>query len=268
VKLSNGLNVREVRRLTDDGHQTAVITTSKKLRLLAIAHRMFSRWRQENFFRYMRHEFALDHLCTYTVEPADPNRTVPHPERGQIEKELRSVRAARTRLLERLLELTPGDKARVGKRSVDEVELDQLIQKRETEIKQLSARIEQLPKRVPAEEILGPDKVVQLERERKVLVDAIKLTAYRAESALARIVEPFFKRHEDEARKFLKSVFRATADIIPDRRNRRLTIRFHGLANPRTTRALAELCSLVNDDAPLFPGSDLRLHFEAPALQK
>ena len=60
----------------------------------------------------------------------------------------------------------------------------------------------------------------------------------------------------------------ATADIIPNRRKRRLTIRFHGLANPRATRALAELCALVNDDAPLYPGSNLRLHFEAPVFQE
>lgn len=268
VKLTNGLKVREIRRLTDDGHQTAVITTHDKLPLLAVAHRMFSRWRQENFFRYMRHEFALDHLCTHQVEPADPKRTVPHPERARLEKELRSVRATRTRLLERALELAPGKTTRVGKRRVDEVELDQLIQKREAEIRRLSARIEKLPKRVPVEEILEPAQIVQLERERKVLVDAIKLTAYRAESALARLVEPFFQRHQDEARKFLKSVFRATADIIPDPRNRRLTVRFHGLASPRATRALGELCTLLNEDAPLYPGSDLRLQFEAPALQK
>jgi len=268
VKLSNGLEVREIRRLTGDGHQTAVITTHDKLPRLAVAHRMFSRWRQENFFRYMRHEFALDHLCTNGVEPADPKRKVPHPERTRLEKELRSVRAARTRLLERALQLAPGKTTRIGKRQVDAVELDQLILKRETEIRKLFARIDKLPKRVPIEQILEPGKIVQLERERKVLVDAIKLIAYRTESALTRIVEPLFKRHEDEARKLLKSIFRATADVIPDRRNRRLTVRFHGLANPRATHALAELCALVNEDTPLYPGSDLRLHFEAPVLQK
>jgi len=268
AKLSNGLKVREIRRLTDDGHQTAVITTNDKLPLLAVAHRMFSRWRQENFFRYMRHEFALDHLCTHEVEPADPKRMVPHPERARLEKKLRAVRAARTRLLERALNLALGKTTHVDKRQVDEVELDQLILKRETEARKLAARIDKLPKQVPIEEILEPEKIIKLERERKVLVDAIKLTAYRAESALGRLVEPFFHRHQDEARKFLKSIFRATADIIPDRRKQRLTVRFHGLANPRATRALAELCTLVNDDAPLYPGSHLRLHFEAPALQK
>jgi len=268
VKLTSGLKVREIRRLTDDGHQTAVITTNDKLPLLAVAHRMFSRWRQENFFRYMRHEFALDHLCTHKVEPADPTRIVPHPERARLEKKLKAVRATRTRLLERAFELAPGKTTRVGKRQVDEVELDQLIRQRETEANKLAARITQLPERLPIEEILEPDQIVKLERERKVLVDAIKLTAYRAESSLARLVEPFFARHEDEARKFLKSIFTATADIIPDQRNRRLTVRFHGLASPRANRALGELCALVNEDAPLYPGSNLRLHFEAPVLQK
>jgi len=268
VKLSNGLDVREIRRLTDDGHQTAIITTNDKLPLLAVAHRMFSRWRQENFFRYMRHEFALDHLCTHEVEPADPKRLVPHPERVQLEKKMKAVRATRTRLLERALELAPGKTAQVGKRQVDEAELDQLIRQRETEIRKLAARIAKLPKHVPIEEVLEPDQIVQLERERKVLVDAIKLTAYRAESALARLIEPFFNRHEDEARKFLKSIFAATADVIPDHRNKRLTVRFHGLASPRATRALGQLCALVNADAPLYPGSNLRLHFEAPVLQK
>lgn len=268
VKLSGGLKVREIRRRTDDGHQTAVITTNEKLPLLAVAHRMFSRWRQENFFRYMRHEFALDHLCTNAVEAADPKRMVSHPERASLEKKRKAVRAVRTRLVDRRLELVPGGTTRVGKRHVDEEELDALIRKREAEIARLSSRIAKLPKRVPVGEVLEPQKVVQLERERKVLVDAIKHTAYRAESSLARLIEPVFNRHEEEARKLLKSIFRAPADVIPNRRERRLTIRFHGLANPRATRALSDLCAIINQDAPLYPGSDLRLRFEAPALQK
>jgi hypothetical protein len=268
VTLSNGLRVREVRRLTDDGHQTSVITTNEKLPLLSVAHRMFSRWRQENFFRYMRHEFALDHLCTHEVEPADPKRLVTHPERAALEKKLKAARGTRTKLIERSFKLQPGATVRVGKRAVGEEELDQLIRKSEEEIKKLTSGIAALPEKVPIDTVLPPDEIVQLERERKILVDAIKLTAYRAESALARVVEPFFARHEDEARKFLKSVFQATADIIPDQRDDLLTVRFHGLASPRATRALRELCALVNQDAPLYPGTKLRLRFEALGSRK
>lgn len=268
VKLSNGLRVREIRRLTEDGHQTAVITTDERLPLLAVAHRMFSRWRQENFFRYMRHEFALDHLCTYEVEAADPKRLVEPPQRAALKKKLKAVRATCAKLIQSSLKLVPGRTVRVGNKSIDEEELDELIRKREGEAERIAASIAALPKRVPLDTVLDPDKIVQLERERKVIVDTIKLTAYRAESALARLVEPFFARHQDEARKFLKSVFQATADILPDEKHRQLTVRFHGLASPRATRALADLCALVSEHDVRFPGTDLRLRFEAPALQK
>jgi hypothetical protein len=42
---------------------------------------MFERWRQENFFKYMREEFLLDALVDYQIEPEDPTRTIPNPDR-------------------------------------------------------------------------------------------------------------------------------------------------------------------------------------------
>jgi len=264
VKLTNGLSVREIRRLCESGHQTSIITTNETLPLLQIAHRMFSRWKQENFFRYMRHEFALDHLCTYEVEPADPKRLVPSPERTVLQRKLKAARTARTKLLECHGELKPGKRVRVGRRSVDEEELDGLIIQRDAEIKKLEAAVAPLPKKVALDTVLAPEKIVKLERERKVLVDAIKLTAYRAESALARLTRPFYARHEQEARKFLKSIFQATADILPDEKNNKLTVKFHGLASPRATRALAELCTIVSEANVAYPGTSLRLEFQAP----
>jgi hypothetical protein len=46
----------------------------------------------ENFFKYMREEFLLDALVDYQVEPDDPTRTVPNPERRAINKEIRAAR--------------------------------------------------------------------------------------------------------------------------------------------------------------------------------
>ena len=264
VKLSNGLRVREVRRLTDDGHQTAVITTNERLSTLEVAHSMFSRWRQENFFRYMRHEFALDHLCTNNVEPADPKRMVPHPEREKFGRQIRAAQIALGQLVGRRGDLKPGATLRLKGRTLSEDEVDQLLRQREDNIKRLKKRRDALPKEVPLEQVLNAEAIVELERERKLLTDAFKMIAYRAESQLARWVEPFFKRHEEEARKFLRSVFQATADLIPDARRNTLTVRFHGLANPRATRALAGLCEVVNTTPTCYPGTKLRLHFEAP----
>jgi len=264
VTLSNGLRVREVRRLTDTGHQTAVITTNEHLSTFDVADRMFSRWRQENYFRYMGHEFDLDHLCTYEVEPADSERLVPHPQRKKLEQQIKTAQTALGQLVGRRGDLKPGATLRLKGRTLDEDGVDQLLWQREDDIKRLKKRRDALAKEVPLDQVLDPERIVQLERERKLLTDAFKMIAYRAESQLARWVAPLFKRHEDEARKFLRSVFRAIADLIPDAQRSTLTVRFHGLANPRATRALRGLCDVVNATPTCYPGTKLRLQFEAP----
>jgi hypothetical protein len=84
--------------LCDDGHQTQVITSRWDLRDIEVAYRMFERWRQENFFKYMREEFLLDALVDYRIEPEDPTRTIPNPERRALDKEIRAARADLARL--------------------------------------------------------------------------------------------------------------------------------------------------------------------------
>src|SRR3981081_4230478 len=59
---------------------------------------MFERWRQENFFKYMREEFLLDALVDYQIEPEDPTRTIPNPKRRALDKEIRAARADLARL--------------------------------------------------------------------------------------------------------------------------------------------------------------------------
>lgn len=267
VRLNNGLRVREVRRLMENGHQTSVITTDESLTTLEVAYRMFSRWKQENFFRYMRQEFAIDHLSTYEVEPADPDRIVTCPLRAKLDKKLKSARATYGALLLKRREIAPGQTTRVGNKMLDLSKLDERIRSQQQLTERIAKTIEGMPKTVPVSELLEPDAIVRLERERKIITDVIKHTAYRAESALARLVEPLFARHQDEARKFLKCAFKATADILPNPSAKTLTVRFHGLSSPRMTRTLADLCAIVTASEACFPGTDLRLRFEAPALQ-
>jgi hypothetical protein len=79
VAVKGGFSMREVRRLCDSGHQTAVVATVQQLPTLEVAGRMFSRWRQENYFQYRRQAYSPDHLYAYDLEPADPDRMVPNP---------------------------------------------------------------------------------------------------------------------------------------------------------------------------------------------
>ena len=66
--LKGKLRLRQVTRLCDNGHQTTVVTSRWDLRDIEVAYRMFERWRQENFFKYMREEFLLDALVDYRIE--------------------------------------------------------------------------------------------------------------------------------------------------------------------------------------------------------
>ena len=68
VWLGKKLWLREIRQLGSDGHQTAVISTDFQSDLVQIARQMFSRWAQENWFKYMIEHFGLESLMTYQLE--------------------------------------------------------------------------------------------------------------------------------------------------------------------------------------------------------
>jgi hypothetical protein len=62
TRLSNSLWVIKVRKLTHRGHQTSVISTDYQSNLDVIGIDMFSRWSQENVFKYRRQHDSLDAL--------------------------------------------------------------------------------------------------------------------------------------------------------------------------------------------------------------
>jgi len=133
----------------------------------------------------------------------------------------------------------------------------------ERECDELGERIQALEKRVPLKSVLEEDQIVQHEIERKTITQLIKVVAYRSERCLASLVEPFFARHDDEARAFLKTVFRLSGDILPDHERHELRVRLYGLANNRSQQALIALCECLNTQRAIYPGTQLRLVFEA-----
>src|SRR5262249_8820672 len=96
--LKGKLRLRQVTRLCESGHQTQVITSRWDLPDIEVAYRMVERWRQDNFFKNMREESLLAALTDYQIEPEDPTRTIPNPERRALDKEIRVARADVARL--------------------------------------------------------------------------------------------------------------------------------------------------------------------------
>ena len=267
TRVAKGFRMREVRRLCDDGHQTSVMTTRRDLSRETIALRMFSRWQQENFFKYMRHEFALDHLPTTAVEPADPERLVPNPAVKEKNRELDKVKAKLTKAeqaygqqahdnLEQKCRTVRGFK-------ISHAQLGRKIKKLRGAYNRLKAQVKALPDRVPVREVMDGAPVVRLERERKIITDTFKMAAYRAETQLANLVGPLLPGRSDEARKFMRQVFELSADLLPDYEKGKLLIRLHSMTTPRDNRALAALCVVLNDLEICYPGTDLKLVLNA-----
>jgi hypothetical protein len=86
----------------------------------------------------------------------------------------------------------------------------------------------------------------KLKGESKKFKNAIIIIAYRAESALYNILAEFYKYTDKEGREILKEIFTSDADMIPDYKNKKLTIRLHSLSTPRANQAVIKLCDLLN----------------------
>jgi len=259
IKIKKNFWLREVRRLCDNGHQTSIITTRQDINCEQVARRMFFRWNQENFFRYMREEYGLDHLVTNDVEPADVERLVPNPEKKEKRKLIKGLKQELERLIkdyghkafqndERHLPTNPDYKKKIP-------EVKKQIKQSETDLKQISDRI-------AVKQLLAKHEIVRLETERKMFTDGIKMICYRAETYLFNLIAPFFSRNNDEGRAFLKSVFQQPADIIPDREQSIMNVKFHTMSTPRANRALKQLCDAMNYESYVYPGTSITLVFE------
>jgi hypothetical protein len=92
------------------------------------------------------------------------------------------------------------------------------------------------------------------------LTDTVKLVAYRAETAMSRLLRESLRR-EDDSRSLLRDLFRSDADLIPDCDNQVLEVRIHTLANPRSNRAIQHLLDHLNATESTFPGTEFRLSY-------
>ncbi|MCF6248593.1 MAG: hypothetical protein L3J69_14735 [Desulfobacula sp.] len=269
IKINKKGWVREVRRLCDNGHQTSVISTRQDLSMEQVARRMFFRWNQENYFKYMREEYSLDHLVSRDVEQADVERMVPNPQKKQMTKECsKKLRQLNKKKEYYATKATNNDEKKCRTMrgfNISNYGLKTEIKRMEEEIESLKVQIKQLPDKIKIKEILNEDEIVRLETEKKRLTDAIKMTCYRAETEMIKIIEKTkcFARTIDEGRVFIKKVFQQPADIIPNQDDGRLDVRFHTMSTMRENKALKELCSIVNKENFSYPGTKLKLVFKA-----
>ena len=257
IVLRNGLTVRQIRRRLANGRQVPLITTHPQMPVQQVAGAMFSRWSQENFFKYLREQFNLDALPTHDLEPLDPDAPVVNPVRRALEKTIRRVRSRLAAARDRLA-------AAMQEQRRDTARLDAEAKALAGELDDLKQRRADLPTHVRAGDLCQQDKLDALPVGGRLFMDVVRMIAYRAES---RMMAPVIgaQGKKPNARRLLRALLTCDANIIPVHDRGILRVQFLGLGSDACDRMLAPLIEELNATATIYPGTELRLVYEMAA---
>lgn len=263
AKESEQIWVREVRKLTDRGHQTSVVGTQYQAAAPHIARDQFGRWSQENFFHYAGRSFDLDRLIDYQLESVPDTVEVVNPRWREFEGQVRRAVAVLARQKAAFGALTL--QGEIQTQAVQDFvsrkqQLQEQIQQQEVQVAELKKQRREQKRKLPVSELPPEQRFDQLSNRSKHFIDTLKIIAYRAETALVHTLrEKIHAHHQDEARSLARQIFQTEANLIPDPQAGTLTVEIHGLSTPRDDAALEHLCAELTATETKYPGTDLRL---------
>jgi hypothetical protein len=264
TQLSNRFWVREIRKLSDGGHQTSILATNFQAPMTTLAPSLFARWSQENFFRYMREHYGLDSLIEYGTEPVPDAIEVVNPEWRKLDGQIRSKIGQRHRQAAQFgalaLSEDPTDSELQGFQQ-RKAHLREEIESLDWQIDQLKKSRKNTPHHIPVKLLPEEDRFTRLRTERKHFVDTIKMIAYRAESSMASLLREHIAR-ADDARALLRQIFDTEADLTPDMATNTLTVCLHHLTQAAHDQAIEQLLAELNSTQTIFPGTRLALVFK------
>jgi hypothetical protein len=292
----------------ENGGQTHVLATGQStwksldlqpgepdLPAAEIAWGMFGRWTQENWFKYMRAEYALDVLVDYSVELDDQEHLVVNPQWRALDRQVASAqrRLERAQAKYAKLILKAETQATEKSNSEGQVPLEELmvgehvenqignppseckeaecsclicrireqakeVSQRSEETDRLRAERKEAPRKIPLRDASDRDKV-KLNYERKLFTDTIKLSAYEIETRLYKMLGTAFSNNATEGRGMIRSALNASGDIRVD--SEVIEVHLDQLSAPRYTIALQSLCQQLNALSPRLPETSYRLRF-------
>lgn len=262
----NNVKLREIRKKNKDSHQTSIITTNKKLTTILIAIKMFSRWAQENFFKYLRSDYDLDRIVHYLVNKINDDFKVVNPPHRKLTNKLKKVREKIARRKAKLYELIhlnlnlDSDKTEDNFKKQSEVK--EQLQQFETKEKELVEQRKKHPYKITIKEMEEKIRYNKLDIESKLFQNIIKMICYRAETSFSILMAANYKKKIHEMRALTKSLIKTKANIIPNYKNETLTVELYSLSNPRDNKAAIEICQTLNDSETKFPGTNLKLFYK------
>lgn len=274
VKKKNGgqTHILATGRLTWEGLESAPKDLEDYVDAPAaeLAYWMFGRWCQENWFKYMIEQYALDVLVDYDVEPDDPERLVPNPQRRKLEAQVRAAREELQREQAKYARLVIQQRASSAKPKRKPCGaacrcVSCRMQAQETVVRACEEKLDRLrlerrgtPEKIRLGDVDDRDPV-KLSYERKLFTDIVKLSAYDIETRLYGMLPEDFRRRELEGRSVIRDMLQACGDLrlVGDT----LEVHLEQMSAPRYTRAMQSLCEQLNAVSCTLPETAIRLRF-------
>jgi len=245
-----------------------------------IAWIMFGRWTQENWFKYMRIEYALDVLVDYCVELDDQEHLVVNPQWRELDRQVTSARGilerAQAKYTTLVLKLeaasqsqdppdAPTSPSSSKRRDAQAHHLQDRCNEQYAELAKLSAELDRLraerkatPKKIPLRDASDRDPV-KLSYERKLFTDTVKLSAYEIETRLYEMLGVSFSNSPTEGRGIIRTLLNSSGDLRVQ--GNVIEVHLDQLSAPRYTIAMQSLCRQLNALTPRLPETPYLLRF-------
>ena len=124
-----------------------------------------------------------------------------------------------------------------------------------------------MPRHCRAGDLGEAEKLAALPSRERLLLDVIRMIAYRAET---RMMLPVMQAQgkKTHPRKLLRALLAADADIMPDPAGGVLRVRIPGLGNDACDRQIEALLTELNTAGTVFPETEMRMVYDLDAAQE
>lgn len=264
VFLGDKIWLREIRKLTPSGHQTAILSTDYESEMPHLAASMFARWCQENFFKYMKEHFNIDRLVEYGTEAIPDVTRVVNPAWRVANSKIRKQNAVLSRQMAQFGALNFPDAPEACEVEIyqkQKAELHEVISALQQDIEKLKCERKKTPHHITMDELPAEDRFTRLATEKKHFIDTIKMIAYRAETAMAHVLKENLAR-TDDSRVLLRQLYNTEVDLKPDSVTKTLTIQLHHLTTHTHDESIQHLCDELTATETIFPGTDFKLIYK------
>jgi hypothetical protein len=192
--------MRTVLFLGDDGQQIPVLTNlAATAKPAKVVHCLRLRWRQENSFKFLSDNYAIDQIIQYGADPEIGDRLIANPKRKAVKEEARllaqQIESLQAQLGRALEDNDESQRSTARGLKIAHAALrTQIAQKRQV-LARVENRLRHTPSQISAQQA---DKTrALLHEDRRLLVNALKLTAANAERMLAVHFDRFYQNPKD-----------------------------------------------------------------------